>query len=244
MGSVQTHLYVHYNYKPYCCKYCGKNISRLDQLRKHMENVHEGKALKYEHKIDEAIESKVQKIYSSVKRNVLKQKVMLGQTRPSSLDRLELVEEGIRRNGKLFYCDLCTYKSDRKSTVKGHIASIHAGLSKKRPLEIDSDTDCPAKRIAKRETSADSDIASSVLSETDEDQSDKINEGSAALKYKVTKSPNGVKKYKCSQCEYVNENVKNLKLHAWRNHGSTMSGKREEPAYKCYYCSYRSVYAT
>ncbi|XP_053375408.1 uncharacterized protein LOC123534235 [Mercenaria mercenaria] len=240
---VQMHLYVHFNYKPYCCRYCGKCSGRLDHIKKHIESQHEGKAIKYDTKIDEAIESKVRKIHDSVKRNVARQRIMLGKSRPSKLDKMELVEEGIRKKEKVFYCDFCHYHSDRKATVRNHVSNVHSGISKKRPLEVDSDTDSPVRKAFKKQDD-NSEIASSTSSVIDEDEGETEQNGdeSPPLKYKVVKTPNGTKQFGCTGCHYMNEKIKNLKLHVSRHHG-TLLGKKEY-AFKCYFCSYSTAHGS
>lgn len=243
--SVLTHLYVHFNYKPYSCRYCGKHMSRSDHVRQHTENLHEGKPVVYDTNIDEAIEARVKKIYESVKRSVVKQRIMLGKNRPSYLDQMDLTEDGIRRKGNIFYCDYCPYKSDRRATVRNHVSKVHAGISKKRPLEIDSDTESPVAKVSRKDTAEDVEIGScATLSSEEEEENSKQFDEATPLKYKVIKSPDGSKKFQCSVCDYVNAKIKNLKIHFWRVHSSILQAQaKREGVLKCFFCSYTSAHS-
>lgn len=240
--SVLSHLYVHFNYRPHSCKYCGTRMARKGHMRLHIERRHEGKPIKFDTNINDVIEAKVKKIYDSVKKSVAKQKMMLGKSRPSYLDRLELIEEGMRRKGKIYYCDYCCYKADRRLAIRRHVGSVHAGISKKRPLEIDSDTESSASKVLKQEQDENWKEEGSTVSSDKEDQNDAECKDDASLfKYKVVKTQTGTKKYKCTDCEYMNEKIKNLKLHVSRNHGSPSHGKKKA-LFRCCYCQYKSIY--
>jgi KRAB domain-containing zinc finger protein len=230
--TILKHLYIHFNYKPFYCKYCDSKFSREDHCKLHVKAVHSDKPEQYDMKTDEAIEQKIKKLYESAKRSTIKQKMMLGKFRPAKLNKMELIEEGIRRKDKLFYCDFCQYSSDRKATIRKHVSAVHAGISKKRPLVIDSDTELPAKKFAKK---TDGDTNDTSIDEEEDDETEKEEE-LQPLKYKVVKTPTGSKKFKCTGCDYMNPKKKNLKLHVARHHSV-----KSEPAFKCLSCSYTSA---
>ena len=235
LRSLNTHLYLHFNYRPYYCKYCNRNFSRTDHIRNHVSKQHEGKPMQFDTKTDEVLELKVKKIFESVKRGIVKQRTMLGKNRPSKLDKMELVEEGVRKKDKLFYCDFCQYNSERKVTVRNHVFTVHACISKKRPRESDSETEMPVKKVCKKD-----DLTSDYANTEEEEEKEVKNEQEdehQPLKYKVVKTPNGSKRFKCSACDYTNSKIKNLKLHVARYHAG-----RTEASFKCSHCSYRSTH--
>jgi hypothetical protein len=239
LGNVLKHLKTHFSYKPYFCNYCEKWFATEFQVKKHSESVHVGKTAKYKFIKNLSIETKVQKIYAQMKRKIAKKKIMLGKTRPASLNRLPFVEDGIRKSGKVFHCDFCQYKSDRRCYVRRHLHNIHPGLSKKRPLEVDSDTESPQKKIIKLESEAFADVKQNISSDSEEgsDSSEEsIKRDGALLKYKVVKI-NNWKKLQCLLCKNLYSSFRSLLQHHNQRHA-----KDKDRVNTCFYCKFSSQY--
>ncbi|KAL4223505.1 hypothetical protein ACF0H5_016976 [Mactra antiquata] len=237
--SLQNHLGIHFNYKPFRCKYCKFSSLRCDATKLHMKRFHPKKPEKILVKKDAAIETKILKIYENAKNKLMRQKKTLGLSRPSKLDNYTLVEEGIRQGSKNFYCDKCGYAAKWRYIIQNHYSRIH----KKRSMERDSDTDSIAPPSKMRKL--DDDTASETR---DKPQAEDFS--NVPLKYKVIKK-NGVTKFQCCECHCQTMKVAYMRQHMRRVHDKRMKtamnvevikspGPRNDIIYKCGYCEYTS----
>lgn len=250
LKSVQAHLYIHFKYKPYKCRYCNLSSARSAAIRMHIEKCHPGKQVKTNTEKIPEIEAKMQKIYHSVKLNVARQRNFLGLSRPSKLDNYELVEKGVRHNGDKFYCDICNFSAPKKFRVKEHLLKVH----RKRFLESDSDSErfSPPRKVIKLENPAEASPKNQGEEKT-------------PLRYKVIKTQ-GVKKLQCLECDYQTENINYMKQHKRRSHEikladskshivkstntkshDTAESRKDDvigKTYNCYYCNYTSLHSS
>lgn len=217
---LKNHLFLHFNYRPYHCKYCSKTYVKVSNVKWHIQTAHPDKEVKYKYLKNEAVEGKVEKNIKIAKKSQGK------CSRPSFLNNLEMYTDGIRRDKTQFYCDICGKKNIVASHIKRHIEINHAGI--KRPLEVDSNSDSqPCKRQKLGEGQSDRRTSAKPVNTVN------IAQKSHNARYKVIFKAGQGKMYKCLRCDYSNQSSKNLLSHHWRKHREA-----GQQGWQCFHCDY------
>ena len=133
---------------------------------------------------------------------------------------------------KRFLCNLCSYGSGKKSSLKQHLYAVHLGL---RPYKCDKcNYACAESTKFKRHVD-------SVHLGLRPYKCDKCNYSSAErtkLKLHVDGVHLGLKPYKCDKCNYASAESRTLKRHVWIKHSS---GNESRMILKCDSCNFKAT---
>lgn len=221
--TLKNHLFRHFKYHPYICQVCGYAAIKSSYINYHIRQHHPGKSVKFNYVKNEDVETKIQKLIAKAKKDAAKKKIVSGEARPKYLNKYEIIEEGIRKHKGKFYCDICGTVRNRSTHIRSHIESIHDSVSKKRPLEVDSDTEFPKHKAVKYEAIPES-----------SKQEESVSHPKQAFKYKVRYNAAGMKVYHCTLCDYNTLKSRNLSTHNFRHHS------KKKTMHRCWICMYQS----
>lgn len=63
---LREHMQIHFDYKPYVCKYCSAKYQHFSNVRRHVNNAHNGKTVKYSMVKDEKVEKRLDDLLDKV----------------------------------------------------------------------------------------------------------------------------------------------------------------------------------